>query len=833
MRFATIALLVLGLLSALPSPVAAQLKKEAKPTPPAKDNPAGAEQQGPPSPEDKSSAEEKALKALKLPTDGPGLIEFFHKRSDPKVDDGKLNELVRQLSDPASEVRDKAFGELVSLGSFGTNPLRQAANDLDDPDRSNLARQCLQAIEGSSGASLTGTAARMLAELKPLGAVEALLAYLPFAEDETATEEISAAVKTLALRDGKLDEALIKALKDPLPVRRAFAAEVLCKIGGPEQIPAVRDLLKDPKPSVRLRAALALAQYEDVEAVPILIGLLGDLPEARTHPAEEFLTRLAGDWELSVPRGDDEIARRLRRDAWAAWWKSTDGPTLLEQFRKRTLSDADRDKGLALIGKLNDPAARDQALTDLLTLGDGAIPLLRQAANTADGKSRERIQKCLQLIDNGTQPPLPTVAARLLAMRKPPGAADALLSFLPQAEDEAMMEEVRAALVLVAQRDGKADPALVKALQDKNANRRATAAETLCFVSDLEAREAAMKLMEDPDLSVRLRVAHAALDSGEKKAIPFLIGMLAEGSREQAEQILDSLYPVAEDKVPSEGLGEDEAARKKCQSAWQAWWKDNGDKVTIAKLDPQERVMGYTLIAEGWDQVKQSGRVVELDARGKVRWQIENLQFPMDAQVVPGNKVLIAEHNAGRVSERDLKGTILWQRNVNQPRSVDRLSNGHTLIAACNEIVEVDRAGKDVFSYQRPGQDIMAAKKLRNGQYAIVLQQGYIRIDATKKEVKNTRLPPVQWWLGGGIEILPNDHVLMVMNQNNKVVEYDDNGKEVWSANVPWPTAVTRLPNGRTLVGSQNSGKLVEVDRAGKVTWESKDMYRANRIRRR
>src|SRR5262249_28407488 len=152
------------------------------------------------------------------------------------------------------------------------------------------------------------------------------------------------------------------------------------------------------------------------------------LPEERTRLAEEYLTKLAGEWEISVPRGDDEVARRLRRDAWAAWWKGTEGSILLEEFKKRTLSDADRDKGLALIAKLGDTATHDQALADLLALGDGAIPLLRQAANAPDAKNHERIQKCLKIIDKGAIAPLPSVAARLLGLRRPEGAAEVLLA---------------------------------------------------------------------------------------------------------------------------------------------------------------------------------------------------------------------------------------------------------------------------------------------------------------------------------------------------------------------------------------------------------------------
>jgi HEAT repeat protein len=421
----------------------------------------------------------------------------------------------------------------------------------------------------------------LLAETKPEGAVETLLYYLPFAED-AAVEEISSALAALALKKGKLSPVLLKALEDPIPLRRSIAAEILCQVGGPEIQPDVRKLLSDPKPSVRLRAALALAQLQDVEAVVSLISLLGELPEEQTRQAEDYLTKLAEGWEIRGPRGDGNVSRRLRREAWAAWWKATEGSFLLHEFTKRTLSDTDRDNGLALIAKLNNPGSHDQAVDDLSALGNGVIPVLRQAVNSADGKDHDRLQKCLKRIDKGALPPLPLVAARLVGLRRPEGAADVFLAYLPQAEDDAMAEEVRLALVSVAERDGKAEPALVNALKDKLPLRRMIAAEILCRVKDTNAKNAAYQLLEDKDWSVRLRVARAVLANADKKGIPVLINLLTCANKEQANLIHGELCRIAEDKAPSESVGDKETDRRKCQTAWEKWWKENENNIELA-----------------------------------------------------------------------------------------------------------------------------------------------------------------------------------------------------------------------------------------------------------
>jgi hypothetical protein len=239
------------------------------------------------------------------------------------------------------------------------------------------------------------------------------------------------------------------------------------------------------------------------------------------------------------------------------------------------------------------------------------------------------------------------------------------------------------------------------------------------------------------------------------------------------------------------------------------------------------------LIVEGWDQRNRMGKVVELDGRGKVRWKLDNLQFPTDALVISPNKIIVAEQNAQRVTARDLKNAILWQKNVNQPRGLERLPNGHIFITGTNQLVEVDRDGKEIWSHNRPAGDIMAARKFRNGQIGFVTNQGtYVRMDTTGKELKSSPTTPIQWW-GGGINILNNDHVIMPLYNNGKVVEYDPTGKQIWEASFQWPTCAYRLPNGNTLVGSQQSAKTVELDKGGKIVWEAKEAFRCTMVRRR
>ncbi|MFZ8480574.1 hypothetical protein ACO1ND_13960, partial [Staphylococcus aureus] len=71
------------------------------------------------------------------------------------------------------------------------------------------------------------------------------------------------------------------------------------------------------------------------------------------------------------------------------------------------------------------------------------------------------------------------------------------MTYLPFAEDDGTVAEVQEALDAVAFRDGKPDAALVKALGDKSAGRRAAAGEALCAAAAPEVREAVRKLLAD------------------------------------------------------------------------------------------------------------------------------------------------------------------------------------------------------------------------------------------------------------------------------------------------------------------------------------------------
>ena len=776
-----------------------------------------------------TAGDERTVQTAGLTADGPALVSFFKTRGKAEADGEHLRDLVRKLGDESSAVRDKSAAELVCWGPLAVPVLRQAANDLDGEEAVGRARKCLHAIEGSESAALPAAAARLVAARKPAGAAEALLAYLPFADNATILQEVRAALSAVAYADGKADAAVVRALKDPVPVRRAAAGAALYRTDQPEQWPAVRKLLQDPKPAVRLRAALTLSAARDPEAIGVLIDLLAELAPEQRKEAEAILHELAGEWAPGAVVGEDEIARRIRRDTWAAWWKNTDGPALLAALRKRTLTPEAQAKVRALIKKLGDDAfdVREQAAAELVSMGTLTLPQLREAAKDTDPEVARRAAECVERIEKDPGNVLPAATLRMLAVRRPEGAAETLLAYLPHAEGETLVAEVQLALDAVAMRDGKPEPAVLKALEDPLALRRAAAGAALARAGGEGQRPAVRKLLKDADKTVRLRVALALVTARDKEAVPGLIDLLVDLPADQVWQVQEILLALAGDAAPETTPGGGEEERKKNRDAWAEWWKANGEKADFAKLAPDRRWLNLTLVVD-----HARGRVVELGPDKKPRWTLANLAHPIDAVVLPGNRVLIAEYSGMKVTERDFNGKVLWEKGGlnGNPTNVQRLPNGNTFIATLNGLLEVDREGKLLYMINV---NAMAANKGRDGRiWALTGDNRVVCMDTTGKELKSVQLNEAPGTTGG-IDLLPNGGVLIPMMSSNRMIEIDADGKTTWEAPAPQPVAGTRLPNGNVLVANYAAQRVFEIDRKGKVVWEYTDQgsqpFRARR----
>lgn len=505
-----------------------------------------------------------------------------------------------------------------------------------------------------------------------------------------------------------------------------------------------------------------------------------------------------------------------------------DGASLLTFFRRRSLTDAEREEVLTLIGKLGARAfrVREHAATELIGRGPVVVELLKEHLKDADLEVSRRAEQCVQKIKDKDYPPdVPAAAARLLVERKPAGTLEALFAYLPFADNDGVADEVRNGLAKLAVRDGKPEKLLVAALADKNPVRRGAAAEALTRAKSAAERPTVLKLLKDPEPGVRLRVALALVLAEEPAAVPELIDLLVPLPATQAWQAEDILFRLAEGKEPpSVPLGHDPAARKKCRDAWAAWWGQHAKTVKLARLHEAPRLLGRTVLV-----LLDMGRVLEVDAENNVKWQLNGLMFPLDVDYLPNNHLLVAEYHGARVTERKLNGEIVWSHPVTGPLAAQRLRNGNTFIVTDGQLLEVDRAGTQTFTYSFPnGQRIMKGMKLGNGEMVVLTSDArVVRLDATGRELSAFGVDLGTRLFGGRIHMLPNGRVLVPHNAENKVVEYDPTGKVVWQVSIEQPIAATRLPNGNTLVTSMTQNRAVEFDPTGAEVWE----YRGNNTR--
>jgi hypothetical protein len=484
----------------------------------------------------------------------------------------------------------------------------------------------------------------------------------------------------------------------------------------------------------------------------------------------------------------------------------TDGPGLLQLLGKRASEDADEKRLPRLIEQLGDDDfnLREQALRRLIAIGARARPLLQQALNSDDPEIARRARTCLLRIKEGSTRTVMAAAMRVLAARRPPGTIEALLSYAPSAEAEDAGDALRQALTQLARSDdGKPPRVLVAALKDRQIARRTAAGLALAAV-------------------------------GYKEAVPPLIELLDQLPLEQTEPIDLLLERLAGDQLPILPDLVDDAARRTYRQTWQAWWKKNEARIRPAQLEQAVHLRGYTLVV-----LLDKGEVIDLDENNKERWKVSGLEFPLDAQLLPGDeRILVAEHNADRVTERDRTGKVVWKKEVSGPLAAQRLPSGNTFIATRNSLIEVDRTGAEVLSYARPdGASFMKAQKLRNGDIACVVLLGgarYVRLRPDGDKLHEVKSFGVDLRTSGGrIDVLPNGNVLIPEKDSNLVVELDEEGQPVRRIEVEEPVAAVHVPGGKVLVTSMSRNRAVELTHSGKEVWEFKSTTRVTRAFRR
>jgi HEAT repeat protein len=526
-----------------------------------------------------------------------------------------------------------------------------------------------------------------------------------------------------------------------------------------------------------------------------------------------------------------EADARLLREAHV----SADDTSLLEFFKKRTLTNADRVELQRLIRLLGSESfeERERASHTLLSRGPLALRFLQEALRDPDPEIVRRADRCISEIEQGPGASLPAAAARTLARRHPPEAMAALLEYVPFADDDTVEEEVLGALVSLAAQQEKNEAVLARALHDALTARRGAAAYVLGRSKDERDRAAVRPALKDTSAKVRFRAAQALIAAHEKEAVAALVDLLPSAPDDLAWQAEEILFRLAGEQAPQISSGDGSApARQKQRDAWAAWWREHANTTDLARLEQEEPYLGLTVIAQ-----MNTGKVWEIGRDGKPRWTLDKLQGPIDAQVLRGERVLVAEYQGSRVTERDFQGHVLWEKTLtSNPLVCQRMPNGNTFIATYDKVLEVTRDGREVYSHHPRGgagvARIYGAQKLRNGHIVTVTLDGSVHeMDAaTGKDVKSFTIGVPGCY---GIEGLPSGRYLVANYNQGQVLELSPEGKILWECKVAGAYHATRLANGNTLVSSHSGQRVVEVNREGQTVWEQPAGNNVWRVHRR
>ncbi|MBM3994528.1 MAG: hypothetical protein FJ303_10310 [Planctomycetes bacterium] len=742
--------------------------------------------------------DEQTLRSSQIPVDGKGLLEFFEKQSPKDGDASRLETLIRKLDSDIYTTREPAKQELISRGALALPFLRTG---LASPNMSlegkKRAAICIEKIEEKRQGVPVTAAARVLAVRKEPRAAEVLFNFLPtIGPDGDAEEEVLACLGRLTITPDKVDPLLLNALKDPLAFRRMVAAYLIGRRAGPQHREQLRSLLNDPDARVVQRVGEGLFGKRAPQA----------LLEAQT--------------------GDEKLLRETLK-------VEIKDAALLDFFHKRTLSAEDQKRLRGLVRNLGSTfhLTREKATAKILSDGGiSALAFLKEAEFDSDVERSRRATVLREKLQMANNTAVPMAAARFLARAlpkkdtSPAEVIRTLLAYVPFAEDEQVEEEILTCMTLLSLREPAIEPELVKALSDPSPARRAAAAFVLGNVGAKEEIARVAALMDDINPIVRLRAAQGMLAARDMRSVPAFIKLVETVPPTYVSHVQDTLNRLGEQKGPTDTIiATSSDSRQQVAKAWTKWLADNKDKIDLTDLGDRESFLGLVTICEYDGQFGNiQGQVSEHSRGGPKRWNFTGVMGAMDAHSLPNGRVLVAENNANKVTERDTKGAIKWEYiTPNNPICCQRLPNGNTFIASYNMVMEIKPDRTQVYRIT-PGPQfyIFSAHKARNGHIVAITAQGLIiEMEVPSgKQIHTVQTQTLGNWCS--VELLPNGNYLVASMNPGTVREIDRKGTEVWSKQINGVFRATRMPNGNILAASMNTRQVVEIERpSGNIRW--------------
>ena len=446
-------------------------------------------------------------------------------------------------------------------------------------------------------------------------------------------------------------------------------------------------------------------------------------------------------------------------------------------------------------------AEREQAEEFLVGKGRVALHALRLSSNHPDPEVRKRAKSCLDQIDPAMERRAVWDAITELKKLQARESWHHVRELAAQAESpEERLELVESALAL--------EPAL-PAMELSGLARSNRASDRLIVVSAWSRNPGKVHglatFLQDSDREVRLHAAKPLIELKQAVALPCLAELAAsavDSAGEEAAEILMSLS------------GRDTGS---LTHGWKGWLGAGmpGLDWNRAASGSQDRGFTVVVLFDG----ESGGKVTRHGPGGDIVSETTGLLGPNDVEVLPGGRLLIAERNAGKVTERNRRGEIIWQQTMpGSPVSAVTTRHGTIAVATFRELLEVDREGRALHALTHAS-GFRAVRKSGDGKLAAVTGDGHLLIINHDWKVESTAFIKeighgAGYWCG--LEHLRSDRWLVALGGAGRVAEIDSAGNIHWQASVPTPVSAHRLSNGNTLVSSFEKKAMIELDPQGR-----------------
>ncbi len=177
-------------------------------------------------------------------------------------------------------------------------------------------------------------------------------------------------------------------------------------------------------------------------------------------------------------------------------------------------------------------------------------------------------------------------------------------------------------------------------------------------------------------------------------------------------------------------------------------------------------------------------------------------------------------------------GKIVWTYTIpgkEEYGDCTRLSNGNIIFSRRLSASEITPDKKIVWHYDAPqnteihtaqpiGKDRVLIMQNGNPAKALLINKKSGKIE--KEIILPVRRPENVHGQFRHIRMTRAGTFLVAHLDLGKVVEYDKNGREIWSVDAPSAWAAVRLKNGNTLISGNQHGYVREVNKKGETVWE-------------